>query len=340
MTRKTTSSLLTALGCTPEQDRLYHQALALPGADVSTVATAAQVSEDELLDEFQDLISDGVVRVEQGRVHVLPPAEALRRVLVGQAEQNARTGERLRDLAAAIPYLTGPTPAGPTRAGHPGGEAHAIDGEVSGTRDLKQMFNELLEQHSGDLCWWRPDQWQPAYLRSDPDREATMAAMVAALIAAGRSSRAIYPVRALWEAPEKLKVRARNGEQIRVVPEVPTRLLVIGSALMVVPEPFGSSEEPRLIVRQRAVVQGFSLLFELMWERASPVSDIEHGEPRPDLRRLLLQQLATGAKDEQIARTLGISLRTVRRRIANLLIELGVDSRFQAGVEAVRRGWL
>ena len=334
MTRKTTSSLLTALGCTPEQDRLYHQALALPGADVSTVAMAAQVGEDELLEEFQDLISDGVVRVEKGRVHVLPPAEALRRMLVGQAEQNARTGERLRDLAAAIPYLTGPT-----GTGHDS-KAHAIDGEVSGSRDLKQMFNELLEQHSGDLCWLRPDQWQPAYLRADPDREAAMAAMVAGLIAAGRSSRAIYPVRALWEAPEKLQVRARNGEQIRVVPEVPTRLLVIGSALMVVPEPFGSSEEPRLIVRQRAVVQGFSLLFELMWERASPVSDLEQGEPRPDLRRLLLQQLATGAKDEQIARTLGISLRTVRRRIANLLIELGVDSRFQAGVEAVRRGWL
>lgn len=335
MTRKTTSSLLTALGCTPEQDRLYHQALALPGAEVSTVATAAQVSEAELMDEFQDLISDGVVRVEQGRVHVLSPAEALRRMLMGQAEQNARTGERLRDLAAAIPYL-----AGATGAGHGSSDAQAIDGEVSGTRDLKQMFSELMEQHSGDLCWWRPDQWQAAYLRADPGREAAMAAMVADVIASGRSSRAIYPVRALWEAPEKLQVRARNGEQIRVVPEVPTRLLVIGSALMVVPEPFGSSEEPRLIVRQRAIVQGFSLLFELMWERASPVSDLEKGEPRPDLRRLLLQQLATGAKDEQIARTLGISLRTVRRRIANLLIELGVDSRFQAGVEAVRRGWL
>ena len=50
----------------------------------------------------------------------------------------------------------------------------------------------------------------------------------------------------------------------------------------------------------------------------------------------LLQQLAAGAKDEQIARTLGLSLRTVRRRVADLMIELGADTRFQAGVEAVR----
>ena len=74
-----------------------------------------------------------------------------------------------------------------------------------------------------------------------------------------------------------------------------------------------------------------------MWDRAAPVPELDLGEARPDLRRFLLQQLAAGAKDEQIARALGISLRTVRRRVAGLLIELGVDSRFQAGVEAVRR---
>ena len=41
-----------------------------------------------------------------------------------------------------------------------------------------------------------------------------------------------------------------------------------------------------------------------------------------------------------VARNLGLSLRTVRRRIAALMNDLGVDTRFQAGVEAARRGWL
>ena len=106
------------------------------------------------------------------------------------------------------------------------------------------------------------------------------------------------------------------------------------------PEPLGFADEPRLLIRQRGLVEALMLLFELMWDRAAPVAELDRGEARPDLRRLLLLQLADGAKDEQIARTLGLSLRTVRRRIADLLIELGVDSRFQAGVEAVRRGWL
>jgi DNA-binding NarL/FixJ family response regulator len=85
------------------------------------------------------------------------------------------------------------------------------------------------------------------------------------------------------------------------------------------------------------------VLFESLWERALAVPGIEVAEGSTEGasgRRLLLDQLAAGAKDEQIARTLGMSLRTVRRRVAQLLDELGAESRFQAGVEAVRRGWL
>jgi DNA-binding NarL/FixJ family response regulator len=54
----------------------------------------------------------------------------------------------------------------------------------------------------------------------------------------------------------------------------------------------------------------------------------------------VLQLLTTGLKDEAIARQLGTSMRTTRRRIASLLATLGVATRFQAGVEAARRGLL
>ena len=124
-----------------------------------------------------------------------------------------------------------------------------------------------------------------------------------------------------------------------MISDLPTRMFVIGTTHAVVPEPLGLADEPRLLVRQRALVEALTMLFEQLWERAAPVPALDLGEARPDLRRFLLQQLAAGAKDEQIARTLGISLRTVRRRVADLLIELGVDTRFQAGVEAARRGW-
>jgi hypothetical protein len=44
--------------------------------------------------------------------------------------------------------------------------------------------------------------------------------------------------------------------------------------------------------------------------------------------------------DEQIARPTGLSLRTVSRRIAAMTADHNADTRFQAGREAARRGWL
>ncbi|MEU8383793.1 LuxR C-terminal-related transcriptional regulator [Streptosporangium sp. NPDC048865] len=49
---------------------------------------------------------------------------------------------------------------------------------------------------------------------------------------------------------------------------------------------------------------------------------------------------AQGVPDEMIARQLGLSVRTVRARFADAMAELGAQSRFQAGVEASRRGLL
>lgn len=54
--------------------------------------------------------------------------------------------------------------------------------------------------------------------------------------------------------------------------------------------------------------------------------------------REVLQAMADGLDDESMARALHISLRTARTHIANILGKLGVDSRLQALVFAVRHG--
>ncbi|MCW2793483.1 MAG: Helix-turn-helix, type 11 domain protein [Nocardioides sp.] len=330
MARRAVTSVLSALGFTRAQDRLYRQALALSGADMVTVAAACQRSPEDLVRDLGGLVTHGIVRVEGERVVVLPPTEAVARMLAVQVEDASRSRERLEGIVAAIPFLTAAV-AGPA----PGevDDIHPLDGEMSAGGDPLGLLSALIAQSKGDLLWWRPDQWRIP-------RESAMAKVVAEAVSSGRRSRAIYPARALREAPAALVARAEAGEQIRIVPELPSRLFIIGDTHVVLPEPLGFADEPRLLIRQRGLVEALTLLFELMWDRATPVPELDRGEARPDLRRLLLMQLADGAKDEQIARTLGISLRTVRRRIADLLIELGVDSRFQAGVEAVRRGWL
>jgi DNA-binding CsgD family transcriptional regulator len=193
------------------------------------------------------------------------------------------------------------------------------------------LLTALIEQSNGDLLFLRPDTWLMP-------RESAISRVVGRAVASGRRSRAIYPVRALHEVPEMLRARIEEGEEIRLIDHMPTRLFVISGTHAVLPEPLGFADEPRLLVRQGALVEALTLLFELYWERSVAVPELEGA--RPDQRAFLLRQLASGVKDEQIARTLGLSLRTVRRRVSDLMIELGVDTRFQAGAEAVRRGWL
>jgi len=71
------------------------------------------------------------------------------------------------------------------------------------------------------------------------------------------------------------------------------------------------------------------------------VEDGESVDREPtDATRSLLRLMRTGAIDETIARELGVSLRTVHRRITRLQHLLGARSRFQLGVVACERGWV
>ena len=54
--------------------------------------------------------------------------------------------------------------------------------------------------------------------------------------------------------------------------------------------------------------------------------------------RALLRMLTTGLTDEAAARRMGMSLRTYRRRVAELMRLLEAESRFQAGVRAGELG--
>ncbi len=53
-----------------------------------------------------------------------------------------------------------------------------------------------------------------------------------------------------------------------------------------------------------------------------------------DLKRSIVRLMAEGYKDEIVARRLGMSVRTCRRHIAEIMEELEATSRFQAGANA------
>lgn len=325
-------TVMTALGFPRSAARLYEAVRRHDGRPVEAVADVLARTVEELRRELAPLEEAGIVTVDGDVLRVLAPDQAVLAVLRETASVAASAHDRLQDVVRALPLLS-PGPIRPLEQDTVG--LVPIDGEISRGGDRVQLVAQLLMESQGELLWFRPDQWR------SPDYDP-MAEVLRGMIDRGRRSRAIYPIRAVTEIPDTLAHRASIGEEIRLVPDLPTRMLIIGTSHVILPEPLGFDDEPRSLVRQRGWVEAMILWFEAVWAHADPLpTDPSAPDPgRRDLRRFVLQQLAAGAQDEQIARQLGVSLRTVRRRIADLMTELGAESRFQAGVEAVKRGWL
>jgi Homeodomain-like domain len=316
-----------AFGLPARMDELYRQVLSGSGGSLEALATSLFVSREELVHQLTPLLELDIVRIDGDTLAVASPVDAVSRYVAGQAATMAELGVQLNRLAFALPVLA------ELRGESLELDSAALDGEVSTDFDVPKILVSWIGESPGDLCFLRPDQWR---LPS----ESAMAVAVNTAVQSGRRVRAIYPARALQEAPAILIGRAAIGEQIRVLPEVATRMAIIGATRAMLPEPLGVGNERRLLIRQQSIVQVLTAWFDQLWDSATAVTTLDRGEARPDLRRLLLALLAAGAQDEAIARKLGISLRTVRRRIAAVMTELGVDTRFQAGVEAARRGWI
>jgi DNA-binding NarL/FixJ family response regulator len=58
-----------------------------------------------------------------------------------------------------------------------------------------------------------------------------------------------------------------------------------------------------------------------------------------ELDAQVLALLLSGLTDQAVAGQLGLSLRTVQRRISQLMAKAGVTTRIQLGWHAARKGW-
>ena len=167
------------------------------------------------------------------------------------------------------------------------------------------------------------------------------------VLARGVAVRAVYATEVL-DHPERItRVRAlvQLGEQARVAPALPAKLVIADRREAILPLSdlrAGDADARCAVVHASGLCEALIALFEAVWAQAVPLFAPRSGA-NPDLPaedHAILQCLNAGMKDDVIARQLGISERTVRRRVADLAARLGAASRFQIGAQAARRGWV
>ncbi|WP_026411322.1 helix-turn-helix domain-containing protein [Actinomadura oligospora] len=159
------------------------------------------------------------------------------------------------------------------------------------------------------------------------------------MLARGVRVRGLYAPEAL-EVPGAFETFAQTiaaGEEARVHVGIPLKLAIADGTTAILP--FSSDEremvDSAFVIHAGNLLDALVRLFELLWASAIPIP----GQNLPvekDLDRQLITLMAAGLKDDAAARQLGISVRTLNRRVSELMQRLGARTRFQAGLQAAR----
>lgn len=157
----------------------------------------------------------------------------------------------------------------------------------------------------------------------------------------GRTIRKLYRPGVLLDPGQVQHLRElkRLGAQIRITPEEINETIILDRRLAILAGDLSAGERSYGVVTRPEVVQSVTSLFNAAWRAATEleVFEMRFAEVRV-LAPRILEVLASGCKDETAARTLGLGLRTYRRRVAELMSALGATSRFQAGARARELG--
>lgn len=315
-------------------EQVYRGVLRHPGRSRDELAGLLGRAYDEVAAAVRRLARLGLVELDGPAIVGLPPADVFGG-LVAEANRQLQERERQLDgLRAALPSLLADYGAGETAAG----PLPAIE-VVAGIEAVNAVLADLSAHPDGEML----------ILLRPPMAAPTLAAAGGQIsepgVAMARKSRAVYRAdffeqRDWWDVVRNL---AGAGEAVRVAATVPTKMLLVTGHAAMLPLDFETQDNNNgLLVRHPAMLAVLEEMFELVWGRAVAVSSLDAaaGGPARHAEHELLTLLASGAKDETIARQLDLSLRTVRRRVADLLEELDARTRFQAGVQAVHRGWV
>ena len=132
------------------------------------------------------------------------------------------------------------------------------------------------------------------------------------------------------------------GAQVRISGSaLPHETIIIDQRIAIIAGGHTPAGREYTVTTSPALVAGVNDLFQVAWSAAADFGSYLTRNASPlldDSARDVLRALGEGLTDEAASRRLGVSLRTYRRRVADLLMTLEAGSRFQAGLRAGELG--
>ncbi|MEU7212708.1 helix-turn-helix domain-containing protein [Streptomyces sp. NPDC044989] len=330
-----TDAPMALVGLDADTEAVYRELLTRGGGTAESLVTALGLNRDQAVAHLERLHRNGLLgRRSSGEYQTVDPRHAIAALVESRTRQLAA----VRDAATSLGELFDEA----RRSGTPQPDTRTI----SGAEEVGDCYYRLKQAARREIC----ELERPPYLLA-PNEPLDEAA-----IRRGVRVRAVYAAASFdddggWQDLGSLVSR---GEEARVVPALPVKLALVDRSAAMVSLTLDGGSTDCLYTEAPPLIEVLSELFDRYWAVAARLSEADtSAAPGPDEagpgggarrpteeERQLLALFAAGVKDDAIARQLGVSTRTLRRRIQNLYADLGTTNRFGAGVAAARRNWL
>lgn len=304
-----------------------------PGLSVLDLAARLGRSADEIwiiLEQMTELSLIHAPEEDHPVVFVKHPALAMQQLI---SREQALLAERWQHLEHGYKALSSVMPAFITRHGRPSDDC--IPEHLGGLAAVRQRLEELGSNARQEIMSFSPTAANPTNTRT------VSRALNLATLHRRVAMKTLYPDSITFEpaAVEYAKELIAAGAQVRITPSLPLRLIIVDREVAVVPLDPSDGTAGALVVKDVGTVTALVALFEAFWDSARELCDDQRQTDCTPLERAILRQLAMGAKDEAVARQFGLSVRTLRRGIADMMERLQARSRFELGARSVLRGW-
>lgn len=319
---------LQDLGLTAVEDGLYRHCLRHPGGQLDEVHLLLQVSEDEVERARAGLVGHGVLDDSDTPTPADPQTavdrltDARLRWLQDQIRQLGRTRHLVEDLQK----LTGDAPE----------PAPSIE-RLTEVVDIRNRLEDLAFFARDEILSIEP------YQKLSPANIEHARPLDLRCLRRGVKLRSIVLTSALDDPSTARYLRdlAERGAEVRTVDNTQERVLVYDRTTALVPAVPTDTSRGALLLHDPALVTNLIALFDQVWAAATPIDDatVTTGTPVLTPTELqVLESMCSVSKDDLGARLVGVSVRTYRRHVADVLRTLGAETRPQAALVARERG--
>ncbi|MFF3886320.1 transcriptional regulator TrmB [Streptomyces sp. NPDC001914] len=326
--------MLDVLGLEPDDERVYRALLGRPSSTSGTLSDLLSLTRAQADNALSRLVTWGLVTGSaDDRFTAAPPAMALG-ALISQRRDGLRAAEH------ALVTLAEEHRAATTASGI--GDLIEV---VTGVDAIRHRYLQVQQAARTQIRTFIT----APFVALPPDENT------AEPVALGRgvSFRAVLD-RSVLEEPGIIHDAIdslRNGVQLRVADQLPMKLMLADTELGLVPLATTPDGEPGAVLLHRSgLLDAMDTLFETVWRTSHPLALTADEEAEPTveqeaegptaLDRRILALLLAGATDLTAATQLGLSPRTMHRRLRRLMDMAGVRTRMQLGGHAVRHGWV